>query len=430
MGVQTDQTAHDEASTTPTGCPVSGPSAAADVDLARALDTPFPWPRGRFDPPAEYGALREKCPVARAKLADGRPVWLVTRYDDVRAVLTDPRVSADETDPGFPGMGPRAGTYSKMDDPRHAELRGLVARNFGIKHVASMRPAVQAMVDQAIDEMLATEGRQVDLVPALALRIPANVLGNLLGVPVEDRDHFAEQIQSMLDNGNPLDTEAQERSRRIAEEVYAYVGELIDRELARETPSDDIIGQLAAAHRRGDISHKDAVSSGFLIIGAGFDTTANAAALGVLLLLTHPDQLAKLKADPSLLDVAIEEVLRWLSHVHLIIARVATDDIEIAGVTIPRGEGIMPLNASANRDESHYPQAATFDIERRARDHLAFGFGVHQCQGQSLARMELSVIFETLFRRIPELRLAVDVDEIELKTSARIHGVRALPVAW
>lgn len=413
-------------------CPARGHESteSCPVDLERSLAMPFPWARGRFDPPPEYRELRESRPVVRVKMPDGRPVWLVTRYDDVRSILTDSRVSADETNPGFPGMGPRAGTYSKMDDPKHAELRGLINRNFLVKPVQAMRPAVQRLVDDAIDRMLAIEERQVDLVPALALTIPPTVLCDLLGVPVEDRDHFVDQIGAMLDNGDPNDTEAQERSLRIADEVYAYITELFDRELARANPSDDILGQLASAHHRGEISRSDAISSGFMVITAGFDTTANATALGVLTLLMHPGEFAKLKADPSLLDSAIEELLRWLSHVHLVIARVALEDIEIGGVTIPAGEGIMPLNFSANRDESHYDDADTFKIDRRARDHLAFGYGVHACQGQSLARMELSVIFETLFRRVPGLRLAVDPSEIELKLSARIHGVQSLPVAW
>ena len=403
------------------GCP---------VDLGRSLASSFPWPRGRFDPPPEYRAMRARRPIARAKMPNGQPVWLITRYDDVRAIMSDPRVSADETIPGFPGLGPRVGVFSKMDDPKHAELRRMIARSFTNKHVQAIRPDVQRLVDGAIDEILTAGDRQVDLVPTLALKIPATVLSELLGVPHENRDHFVGQIGAMLDNGDPNDTEAPERSQRIAEEVHGYVTELFERELARAEPRDDIMGQLAAAYKRGEVSRKDAVSTGFLVITAGFDTTANAAALGVLTLLMHPAESAKLQADPSLLANAIEELLRWLSHVHLVIARVALEDIEIGGVTIPAGEGIMPLNFSANRDEAHFHDPDAFKIERAARDHLAFGYGVHQCQGQTLARMELSVIFETLFRRIPGLRLAVDSSEIELKMSARIHGVKSLPVTW
>jgi cytochrome P450 len=154
------------------------------------------------------------------------------------------------------------------------------------------------------------------------------------------------------------------------------------------------------------------------------------AATGMLTLLQHPGQLARLRAAPELIPAAIEELLRYLTVVHLIVVRVAREDIEIGGVTIPAGEGIIPLNFSANRDDSRFPHAEEFDIDRNARGHFGFGYGVHQCLGQTLARVELRIIFETLLRRVPTLRLAVPVEDLQFKVNSSINGVIELPVAW
>ncbi|MFD8725285.1 cytochrome P450 [Streptomyces sp. NPDC059629] len=397
---------------------------------------PFPWPRGPFHPSEVYGWLREEQPVVRVDTRHGRPVWLVTRYDDVRAVLSDPRVSSDAHQPGFPQLGPtpeaREGErlFLRMDAPEHTVFRRLLSRNFMVKRVEAMRPRIQQLVDDTLTTMLASPTRSADLVQALALPVPSTVLSWILGVRAEDREFFNKATEELLGGSTPEDLAAQERAQAAYVTLHGYIEQLVAEKEALADPGDDILGQLVTASRAGSITHADIVSSGFLLIVAGHDTTASMTGTGTLTLLQHPDQLAELRAAPELIPAAVEELLRYLTVVHLIVLRVATEDIEVGGVTIPAGEGIVPLNISANRDDAHYPDADRFDIHRAARDHFAFGFGMHQCLGQPLARVELQVIFETLLRRVPTLRLAVPVDEVPFKLWSPINGVASLPVTW
>ncbi|MFF3373740.1 cytochrome P450 [Streptomyces sp. NPDC002680] len=408
-------------------------------DIAEAtIAEPFPWPRQTFDPPEVYQWLREERPVTRVITKGGDPAWLVTRYDDVRAVLADPRVSADINNPGLPYMMPGAKepsqaaglSFVRMDPPDHTLYRRLLSKNFMVKRVEAMRPAIQKLVDDTIDAMLASSDHPVDLVQALALPVPSTVLSWILGVRETDRDFFNKATEQMFAMGDGTDPEAMKSALEGQASLYAYAAELAAERNAADDPGDDILGQLVKASQEGAITLKDVVSAGFLLTVAGHDTTASMIALGTLTLLQHPDQLAELRAKPELIPDAVEELLRYLTIVHLVITRVAAEDIEIGGVVIPAGEGIIPLNFSANRDDAHYPGADRFDIHRNARDHFAFGYGVHQCLGQPLARVELHVIFETLLRRIPTLRLAVPVEEVPFKSLAFINGVNELPVTW
>jgi cytochrome P450 len=278
--------------------------------------------------------------------------------------------------------------------------------------------------------LLARTEREVDLVQELALPVPSTVLSWILGVRAEDRAFFntaAERLMNIQDAGDP---QALARAVEAATGLREYIGELADERAARTDPGDDVLGRLVAAVRDGTIDRHDLANTGLVLVVAGHDTTASMTALGTLTLLRHPDQLAELRADPRLLPDAIEELLRWLTVVQLIILRVATEDIEVGGQVIPAGEGIVPLNLAANRDDSHYPHAGLFDIHRRARDHFAFGYGVHRCLGQPLARVELSVIFETLLRRLPGLALAVPAGEVPFKPFSQIAGLSGLPVTY
>ncbi|WP_432003432.1 cytochrome P450 [Streptomyces sioyaensis] len=410
-----------------------------NLETAEAtLATPFPWPRMPVDPPEVYAWLREERPVTRVTTRAGETAWLVTRYEDVRAVLADPRVSADQRNPGFPLIFSannrdaldKTRSFLRMDPPEHSLYRRLLSKNFQVKRIEALRPAVQSLVDDAIDVMLAGPHRAVDLVRALALPVPSTVLSWILGVPLEDQAFFNKIAEELGNLGDGSDPSLIDRAQKAHADLHAYASRLAAEREAVEDPGDDILGQLVKAAREGTIPREQVANIVLVLTIAGHDTTANMTALGTLTLLQHPDQLAQLRENPALIPGAIEELLRYLSIVQLVITRVATEDIEVGGVVIPAGEGIIPLNFAANRDDAHYADADRFDIHRQARDHVAFGYGVHQCMGQPLARLELHVIFETLIRRIPTLRLAVPVEGVPFKSWSNINGVSALPVTW
>jgi cytochrome P450 len=406
------------------------------TDVAAQPDIPefFPWPRGNFDPPEGYAWCRENRPVTRVTLPTGKPAWLVTRYDDVRSILSDPRVSADSRHPGWPYLADvlkrpdEERAFLRADPPEHTVIRRMLAPNFLIKRVQALRPRIQHLVDETIDHIL-TLPQPVDLVKEFALPIPSTVLSWILGVRAEDAPLFNKASEEIF-SFSAADPDALTKAVKAFEVLEGYIAGLVDEKNASADPGEDILGQMVLAAREGRCTRQDIVNTGFTLAIAGHDTTASMSAMSVVTLLSYPDQLAELKANPDLYPMAIEELLRYLSVVHLIMARVATEDIEIGGATIPAGEGILPLNLSANRDNAHYQDAAAFDIHRGARDHVAFGFGIHQCIGQPLARVELNIMLETLFRRVPTLTLAASLDEIPFKVWMPIHGVESLPVSW
>lgn len=403
--------------------------------VADELTEPFPWSRAGVDPPALYEWLREQRPVTRVHLRDGQPVWLVSRYDDVRAVLAHPDVSADVRQPGFPRIGaaPRSDAdrpFLRMDPPEHTVFRRLLARYFTGRRVEQLRPATERLVSDTIDAMEASGTRTADLVPALTLPVPSTVLSWILGVPAHDSAMFNAAAADMLNGQDPNDPEAIGRAIQAGGRLRGYLADLAAQRAAAPDPGDDILGTLVSAARDGTITDRDVVNSAVILIIAGHDTTAAMAALGTVTLLGDPSATARLRDDPALMPSAVEELLRFLTVVQLVVLRVARADVEVAGVVIPAGEGIVPLIASADRDGAHYPHADRFDLDRTARDHLAFGFGVHQCMGQQLARMELSVILGTLLRRLPGLRLAVPVDQLDFRPFSQVTGVTSVPVAW
>jgi cytochrome P450 len=301
-----------------------------------------------------YQRLREERPVTRAITRAGSPVWLVTRYDDVRTILADPRVSADITNPGFPLfqiLSPTAQegqdrsqnvTLLRMDPPDHTLYRRLLTKNFMVKRVEAMCPAIQKLVDEKIDAMLDTPQQPVDFVQALALSVPSTVLSWILGVREKDHAFFNQATEDLMSAGDGTDPTTVERALQPKEALVKYADELATERDSAEDPGDDILGQLVRAAQEGTITRRDVVNTVFLLTVAGHDTTASMTALGTLTLLQHPDQLAELREKPELIPDAIEELLRYLTVVHLAVARVAAEDIEIGGVVIPKGEGIIP----------------------------------------------------------------------------------------
>jgi cytochrome P450 len=298
----------------------------------------------------------------------------------------------------------------------------MLITEFTVKRVQALRPRIEQIVAERIDAMLASDG-PVDLVKELALPVPSLVICELLGVPYSDRDFFQGRTKVLIRRSTPTD-----ERQAVADELQEYFEKLI---AAKEAdPGDDLLGRLIVRNRETQVfSHELLVGLANLLLLAGHETTANVIALGTLALLEHPDQRAALVADPDLAPVAVEELLRYLTIVEAG-SRVAMADIDIAGTTIKAGEGLIALGASANRDAAAFGHPDELDIERGARHHVAFGYGIHQCLGQNLARMELDVVFRTLFARIPGLRLAVDVADLPFKDDAFIYGVYELPVSW
>ncbi|MEH6375701.1 cytochrome P450 [Streptomyces sp. KLMMK] len=386
-----------------------------------------------FGPPEEYAKLRASQPVSRATLkVNGKPAWLITKHEHIKKVLGDSRVSANLKLPGYPLQVPVPEemlqavplTFLSMDPPDHTVQRRMLAPEFSVRRMRELRPRVQQIVDERIDAMLAAGG-PADLMTALALPVPSLVICELLGVPYEDHPRFetwAGQIMSR-------DISEEERGRAHYE-LDRYVDGLVT---AKEgEPGDDMISRLIEKNRAEPaVGHADIVSMARLMLVTGHETTANMIALGTLALLEHPGQLAAVTADPALLPRAVEELLRYFSISDSGTARVALEDIEVGGTLIRAGEGILPLNNAANHDEDVFADPDTLNIHREeARSHLAFGYGVHQCIGQNLARLELDVVYGTLFRRVPGLRLAASPEDLRFKDDAIVFGVYELPVTW
>ncbi|AGJ57907.1 cytochrome P450 [Streptomyces sp. NPDC053741] len=398
---------------------------------AQAPSAPeFPMPRAEgcpFDPPPALKKEQEQGPLRKVRLWDGSTPWLVTRYADQRALLADPRTSADITRPGYPSSAPVRGSsfsFILMDDPEHARQRRMVTAPFTIKRVEAMRPAVQKIVDGLIDDMLAGPPR-ADLVQAFALPVPSLVICELLGVPYADHDFFQENSKILISR-----SAAPEERGAAHAKLIGYLDELMGHKIAR--PADDLLSGLGTRVGAGELSRREAAETGVLLLIAGHETTANMIALGTLALLEHPDQLALLRDsdDPKAVAGAVEELLRYLNITHGGRRRVAVEDIEIGGEVIRAGEGIIVPNDIGNRDPEVFADPDRLDLGRDARRHVAFGFGVHQCLGQPLARMELQVVYSTLYRRIPTLRLDAGLEDLSFKHDGAVYGVYELPVAW
>jgi cytochrome P450 len=394
----------------------------------------FPMTRGGcpFDPPPELGRLQDEEPVSRVRLWDGSTPWLITRYDDVRAMLTDKRVSANSDLPGYPHVSAgsaarrsRAKAFISMDDPDHAAQRRLLTSDFMVKKMEVLRPRVQRIVDELIDALLAGP-KPADLVETFALPLPSLVICELLGVPYTDRALFHRISKTIISR-----TTSPAESVAATEELLAYLASLVEKKNAE--PGDDLLSRLAVEQfRTGAMTAEEIAVMGQLLLVAGHETTGNMIALGTVALLENPAQLAEIRDadDPKLIANAVEELLRYLNITHSGRRRVALEDLEIGGQLIRRGEGLIAANDIANRDEEVFPGADKLDVHRKARHHVAFGYGVHQCLGQPLARVELQVVYSTLYRRIPTLALAVGVDQLEFKHDMLVYGVHELPVTW
>lgn len=383
-----------------------------------------------FAPPPEYDRLRIEEPVSKVQLPTGDTAWLVTRYEDVRTVLSDPAFSADGTRPGFPTITPgqaqllQRPPFIRMDPPQHTFYRRMLIPEFTHKRIKTMRPGIQATVDRLLDDLLA-QTPPVDLVEAFALPVPSLVICQLLGVPYADHEFFQSRSKVGVSG-----TSTAEQFRTALGELSTYMDELITRK--QREPSDDLLSALVTNHLEpaGGLGRDELVMMCLMLLNAGHETTANMIALGTVALLERPDQLAALRSDPDLLPATVEELLRYLSIADFVPTRVAVEDTELSGTRIRAGEGVIALLAAADWDPAVFPEPERLDLNRDNRRHVGFGYGVHQCLGQNLARLELEVTFSTLFARIPTLRVAVPADELPYKHGSLAYGIHELPVTW
>jgi cytochrome P450 len=398
-------------------------------------DRPFPWPRvSPLAPPPEYARLRRERPVALATFAGGQRAWLITRHADFRQVLTDPRMSSEHSHPGFPPVFPVARrrtdrgeppklTYSGMDRPDHAVHRRMVSGDFAARRIAELRPVVQRIVDERVQAML-DGSAPADLVRMVAEPVPASVIAELLGVAPADRPALQELSRIVLSHhGSP------DRIRTASAELRTLVAGLV---AAKEQGTQ--AGLLRRLVRRyqaaGTYDRAQLVEFVGALVTAGHETTATMISLGVVTLLLHPGEWARLAADPATVGPAIEELLRYLSVADLVTARVAVADTVVDGVTIRAGDGLVALGAAANHDPVAFPRPSVFDVRRGAGHHVAFGHGIHRCLGEHLARLELDVVLGTLARRAPGLRLAAAVGELPARVATVLPGLARLPVTW
>ncbi|SDN52915.1 cytochrome P450 [Allokutzneria albata] len=390
---------------------------------------PFSLPRA-LDLDPIYERLRRDEPITRVRMPYGEgTAWLVTRHADAKVVLGDPRFStAAGTTPETPRSTPLPldpeGILG-MDAPEHTRLRRLVAKAFTARRVEQMRPRLREVVDAALTEM-EQHGAPADLVHFLALPLPVTVICDMLGVPYEDRHLFREFSDAALSTTKYTP----EQIRDARDKFLAYMGGLVAQR--RAEPTDDLLGALVLARDNDDrLSEMELVRLGIGLLVAGHETTANQLTNFTYLLLSERERYEALVADPSLVPAAVEEMLRFTPlGASGGFVRVALEDVELAGVTVRKGESVFAQLASANRDEAIFDQPDRIDFTRQHNPHMAFGHGVHHCLGAQLARLELQVALEGMIARFPGLRFAVPAEELPWRTGMLVRGLEALPVSW
>lgn len=395
-------------------------------------------PRFKADPHPFYARLRAEAPVWRTTLADRRTAWLVTRYEDVARVLKEDAFAKDKLnamDPGQRAKGPWVPGFLKplernmldLDDPDHARLRSLVSKAFTPRLVERLRGRAEALCEGLLDAMEREGDRRgsAELVADYALPLPATVIAELLGVPAEDHRKFHRWSSRLVSVSSSRDML---RFLPAALSFVRYLRKLVDRR--RADPNDDLITALIRAEEAGDkLGEDELLAMAFLLLVAGHETTVNLIASGTLALLEHPEQAERLRREPSLVKPAVEELLRYTSPVEMATERYPREDVMIGGTTIPRGELVLAVLGSANRDEERFEDPDSLDLVRDPNRHLAFGRGgVHHCLGAPLARMEGQIALNALLRRFPEARLTVAPESLRWRRGLFLRGLEKLPL--
>ncbi|MFE5633177.1 cytochrome P450 [Streptomyces sp. NPDC056543] len=379
-----------------------------------------------FDPPAGLAELREASPLTRMTYPDGHVGWLATGHATVRAIMGDPRFSSryELMHYPFPG-GPEGplppapvGDMTGMDAPRHTRFRRLLTGRFTVRRMRQLSDRVAEITAAHLDAM-ERSGPGTDLVEAFARPLPALMICELLGVPYADRERFQNHAHTLM----AMDVTPEEQYAAFTG-LHAYMAELVAAK--RAEPSDDLLGDLA---QDSDLTDEELVGVGGFLLAAGLDTTANMIAHGTFALLGNPAQAEAVRTDPELAPQAVEELMRYLTVAHTGM-KSALEDVELEGRLIKAGESVTLSLEAANRDPERFPDPDRLDVHRKATGHLGFGHGIHQCLGQQLARVEMTVALPALLRRFPTLRLAVPAAEVPLRTNMNIYGVHRLPVTW
>lgn len=394
---------------------------------------PLRDPSNPLHPPKEVFRWREERRINRVRTWDGTEAWLLTRYEDVRAALADERLSANPRRPGFPeknaAYAVNLGTdhnVRTMDNPEHGIQKAMLARDFTVGRLQEMRPAIEAKVHKLIDEMLEIDP-PLDFVPHFALALPVEVMCELLGVPTTDREYFAG-----LSNRATGAALSAEDSAEAGRKLNEYIDGLLDEK--NKKPENDLLSRLVVNQlRTGNLSRQDVVSLGRLMLIAGHETTAHQITHSTLMMFLYPEQRTELQNtdDPKLVRNAVEEFLRFASITHNGRRRVATEDVEIGGQMIRAGEGVIIMTNMADRDETVFKEPNALDIHRsNARQHMAFGFGMHQCIGQLLSRVELQIVHSILWKRMPTLQLAGKMEDLGYIENTSVLGIRTLPVTF
>ncbi|MFE9497504.1 cytochrome P450 [Streptomyces collinus] len=392
------------------------------------------WPLARvcpLSPPPALGVVRDGPPTLvrlPAVAGEEQRVWLITRYEDVKAALKDPRLSADETRPGFPLRIPvptddRPSGFLRMDDPEHGRLRRMVAPEFTARRVRMLRPRLQELTDRAADA-LAAGPHPADLVRDFAAHVSALVIARLLGIPDEHTAFFLEQTRILLTDGDPaLSLAAHHR-------IIAFLDETA--RAKEKQPGDDLVSRLVTNHvATGELDRADLLGILKLLLIAGHESTATQIAFSALSLLTDDGLRAEVLADGgALLPAFVEESMRFWSIIQDSVVRQATEDVRIGETLVGEGESVMISLLAANHDATVFPRPERLDIHRDASGHLLWGHGAHFCLGASLGRLEVTLALASLFTALPTLRLACEVGQLRLREHPVFHSLTELPVTW
>jgi cytochrome P450 len=402
-------------------------------DGEHALSYPIPAPAA-LEPPAEWAELRQRCPVAPVRLPSGDAASLLTRYDDVRSVLADPRATRQlHADDAARISATESGGVFKSEialaipqsGEGHQRWRRMISGWFTAKRMAALRPRIEAMADQLIDGMVKA-GPPADLKAAVGFPLPVWVICDLLGVPETDRDRFSHWSDAMLNLTRFTQAEMDTAQREFVEYLRGHLA------AKRAEPGDDLLSALITGTDSAGRPMPDAalVATGQGLLVAGHETTANMIGKMVAMLLADRSRWERLLAEPGLVRPAVEEALRYDANAGFGMPRYLTDDIEVGGTVLAAGTTVVCSMAAANRDESVFDGADGMDLTRSPNTHLAFGAGPHSCLGQALARTELQAVLDVLLRRLPTLALAVPAGELRRVEGLVVGGLREVPVSW
>jgi hypothetical protein len=394
----------------------------------------FPMKRDNpFNFPPEYAEARKLPGLLKVTLSSGEQAWLVTRYEDIREVMSNRGFSAMPSRPGYPFVseslrglltGERP-TFVSMDGAEHLRFRRMLAPLFTVVRMNALRDEIQRIVDEALDRFTA-QGNSGDFFEGFALTIPSLVICRLMGVPYEHHGFFQEAARNRMDLTVGADAPVQ-----AGKVLGDFLRTMLEEMMTQDDPGDHLMGRLVQDQiRPGNLDLEDAVAICRLLLIAGHETTANALTYSMLSLLCNPEQLEMLREDPGLMTVALEELLRYTTVPQFLPTRLAIEDVELGGQLVRAGEGVIAPVGAGNRDPEEFENPDQLDIKRSPNHHIVFADGIHQCIGQPLARLELDIALQTVIRRVPTLALAVPVSELEFRHDQRAYGVHALPVTW